>query len=119
MANENIITQRKNSSKKTQNVSSRKKKKPRRSGVSSNELKSSIYRLKLRVPSQLRTPPLALVRFAREISPTRGGSQLRDILLAAAKSTRLSTMSALDIHFSILNFVYYNLSHSGLLMNDF
>src|ERR1044072_8493480 len=119
MANENIITQRKNSSKKTQNVSSRKKKKLRRSGVLTMDFKSSIYRLKVRVPSQLRTPTPAAARFAREISPTRGGSQLRDILLEAAKATRLSTISDLDSHFSILNFVYYNLSHSGLLMNDF
>ena len=75
--------------------------------MSSNELKSSIYRLKLRVPSQLRTPTLAAARFAREIWPTRGGSQLRDILIAAAKATRFSTMSDLASHSSIFIFVYF------------
>src|ERR1044072_6876238 len=116
MANENIITQRKNLSKKTQNVSSRKKKKLRRSGVLTIGFKSSIYRLKVRVSSQLRTPTVTAARIARKTWSFRGGSQLRDILISAVKATRLSTFSALASHSSIFIFVYFNLSHSGLLI---
>src|ERR1044072_9016202 len=83
MANENIITQRKNSSKKTQNVSSRRKKKLRRSGVLTMGFKSSIYRLKVRVSSQLRTPTHAATRIARETMIIQGG-------LAAARHTHRS-----------------------------